>query len=141
MDLAKTILVYDAYPQDIGLGHRRKSMLWGLTEITQQSPYLAQGLAQNWPSKTGIATIIIVITAVVILGFVVMVTFLSSFLRVFFLCIYLMLSSSGHKTLPSSMLGFSRKEPLGLLGYLYQHLWPPLPGVTPLYMSFGVHDL
>ena len=87
MDLAKTLLVYDAYPQDIGLGHGWKSMLWGLTEITQQSPYLAQGLAQNWPSKTGIATIIIVITAVVILGFVVMVTFLSSFLRVFFLCI------------------------------------------------------
>ena len=39
------------------------------------------------------------------------------------------------------MLGFSRKEPLGLLGYLSLHLWPPLPGVTPLYMSFGVHDL
>ena len=66
----------------------------------------------------GIATVIIAITAVVILGFVVMVTFLSSFLQVFFLCIYLMLPSLGHKTLPSSTLGFSRKETVGLLGYL-----------------------
>lgn len=89
----------------------------------------------------GIATVIIVITAVVVLGFVVKVTFLSSFLPVFFLCIYLMLPSSGHKTPPSSTLGFSRKEPPCLLGYLSLHPWPSLPGVTPLYMSFGVHDL
>lgn len=80
MDLAKTILVYDAYPQAIGLGHRWKSMLRGLTEITQAKPLLSTGMALNWPSKMGIASSIIVITAVVILGFVVMVTFLSSFL-------------------------------------------------------------
>lgn len=81
----------------------------------------------------GIARIIIVITATVILGLVVTVTFLSGFLLVFFsVHLSYVTEFRSQNSSPLHTLDFSRKEPLSLLGYLSLHLWAPLPGITPL---------